>query len=183
MLFIGALVGAPLVLAVYLSLTDATAGSLDRRVGGARQLPDQLDDPIFVDAIWHTFLFTVISQAIVVLCAGLIAHALVHTFRGRWFLRFLILLPWAAPIALTAIGFVWLFDTQASIFTWFLVQLHSSTSRPPGVARHAELGDVLDHLRAGVADDPVRDRHLHRRHRLDPAGGRRRRGDRRERPA
>ena len=35
-----------------------------------------LDDPIFVDAIWHTFLFTAISQAIVVLCAGLIAHAL-----------------------------------------------------------------------------------------------------------
>ena len=123
MLFIGALVGAPLVLAVYLSLTDATAGSLTGEWVGLDNFRQQLDDPIFVDAIWHTFLFTVISQAIVVLCAGLIAHALVHTFRGRWFLRFLILLPWAAPIALTAIGFVWIFDTQASIFTWFGVEL------------------------------------------------------------
>ena len=35
----------------------------------------------------------------------------------------MILLPWAAPIALTAIGFVWIFDTQASIYTWFLVKL------------------------------------------------------------
>src|SRR6185437_7439239 len=41
-----------------------------------------------------------------------------------WMLRYFILLPWAAPIALTAIGFVWFYDPQASIFTWFLVKLH-----------------------------------------------------------
>jgi multiple sugar transport system permease protein len=122
-LFIGALVGAPLVLAGYLSLTDATAGSLGGDWVGLDNFRSQLDDPIFVDALWHTFLFTVISQGFVVLCAGLIAHALVHAFPGRWILRFMILLPWAAPIALSAIGFVWLFDTQASIYTWFLVKL------------------------------------------------------------
>jgi multiple sugar transport system permease protein len=60
----------------------------------------------------------------VVVCAGLIAHALVRKFRGRWLLRFLILLPWAAPIALTAVGFLYVFDTQASVLTWFLVHLH-----------------------------------------------------------
>jgi multiple sugar transport system permease protein len=123
-LFIGALVGAPLVLAVYLSFTDATAGSLSGRWVGLGNFRHQLHDPIFVDAIWHTFLFTVISLAVVVVCAGLLAHALVRRFRGRWILRFFILLPWAAPIALTAIGFLWFYDTQASIFTWFLVHLH-----------------------------------------------------------
>ena len=92
-LFIGALVGAPLVLAGYLSLTDATAGSLGGKWVGLANFRHQLNDPIFVDAIWHTFLFTAISQAIVVLCAGLIAHALVHAFPGRWILRFMILLP------------------------------------------------------------------------------------------
>jgi len=140
-LFIGALVGAPLVLAVYLSLTDATAGSLGGAWVGLGNFRDALDDPIFVDSIWHTFLFTVISQAIVVLCAGLIAHALVHRFPGRWILRFMILLPWAAPIALTAIGFVWLYDTQASIYTWFLVHLHlaSDVDHPAwlGTPNHA----------------------------------------------
>jgi multiple sugar transport system permease protein len=121
--FIGVLVAAPLVLAGYLSFTDATSGSLGGKWVGLRNFRDELGDPIFVDAIWHTFLFTVISQAVVVLCAGLIAHALVHAFPGRWILRFLILLPWAAPIALTAIGFLWFYDPQASIFTWFLVHL------------------------------------------------------------
>jgi multiple sugar transport system permease protein len=131
-LFIGVLVGAPLVLAIYLSFTDATAGSLSGPWVGLGNFRHELNDPIFVDAIWHTFLFTVISQAAVVLCAGLLAHALVHQFRGRWLLRFLVLLPWAAPIALSAIGFLWFYDTQASIFTWFLVKLHlvSATNHP-----------------------------------------------------
>src|SRR3954449_2498857 len=64
-LFIGALVGAPLVLAGYLSLTDATAGSLGGEWVGLANFRNQLNDPIFVDAVWHTFLFTAISQAIV----------------------------------------------------------------------------------------------------------------------
>jgi len=121
---IGALVAAPVVLAVYLSFTDSTSGSLGGKWVGLANFRHELADTIFRDAVWHTFLFTAISQAAVVLCAGLIAHALVHHFPGRWVLRFMILLPWAAPIALTAMGFLWFYDPQASIFTWFLIKLH-----------------------------------------------------------
>lgn len=123
-IFIGVLVGAPLGLALYLSFTDATAGSLSGKWVGLANYRSALHDQIFRDAIWHTVLFTVISQAVVIVVAGLLAHALVRSFRGRWFIRFLILLPWAAPIALTAIGFLWFYDPQASIFTWFLVKVH-----------------------------------------------------------
>jgi len=123
-LFIGALVGVPLVLAAYLSFTDATAGSLTGKWVGLRNFRNEVENPVFRQALWHTFLFTVISQAVVIVCAGLLAHALVRRFRGRWLLRFFILLPWAAPIALTSIGFLWFYDPQASIFNWFLVHLH-----------------------------------------------------------
>jgi multiple sugar transport system permease protein len=123
-LFIGVLVGVPLGLAIYLSLTDATAGSLTGPWVGLRNFRQAVENPVFRSALWHTFVFTVISQAVVVVCAGLLAHALVRNFRGRWFLRFFILLPWAAPIALTAIGFLWFYDPQASIFNWFLIHLH-----------------------------------------------------------
>ena len=123
-LFIAVLVAVPLVLAIYLSFTDATAGSLTGKWVGLANFRAELSNPIFRGALWHTFLFTVISQAVVVLCAGLLAHALVRSFRGRTFLRFFILLPWAAPIALTAIGFLWFYDPQASIFNWFLIHLH-----------------------------------------------------------
>ncbi len=123
-LVIGALVGAPLVLAAYLSFTDAQAGSLTGKWIGLANFRRALHDPIFRGALWHTFLFTVLSQIVVIVCAGLIAHALVRSFRGRWLVRFFILLPWAAPIALTVIGFLWFYDPQASIFNWFLIKLH-----------------------------------------------------------
>jgi multiple sugar transport system permease protein len=131
-LLIAALVGAPLVLAIYLSFTDATAGSLTGKWVGLDNFRQALHDQVFRGALWHTFTFTVISQAVVVVAAGLLAHALVRGFRGRWFLRFLILLPWAAPIALTSIGFLWFYDPQASIFNWFLIHLHLvSSTNPP----------------------------------------------------
>jgi len=123
-LVIGVLVGVPFVLAIYLSFTDATAGSLTGKWVGLANFRNQLHDQIFRDALWHTFLFTIISQAVVIVVAGLLAHALVRSFRGRWLMRFFILLPWAAPVALTAIGFLWFYDPQASIFNWFLIHLH-----------------------------------------------------------
>jgi multiple sugar transport system permease protein len=125
--FIGALVGAPLVLAIYLSFTDATGGSLTGKWIGLRNFRSAVDNSIFRGALWHTILFTLISQAVVIVCAGLLAHALVRNFRGRWFLRFFILLPWAAPIALTATGWYWIFGAgipESSILNWFLVHLH-----------------------------------------------------------
>ena len=45
----------------------------------------------------------------------------IRPFRGRWLLRFLILLPWAAPVALSTIGFLWIFDSQFSVLNWVLV--------------------------------------------------------------
>jgi multiple sugar transport system permease protein len=126
-LFIAALVGVPLVLAIYLSFTDATGGSLTGKWVGLANFRADWNNPIFRDALWHTFLFTAISQAVVIVCAGLLAHALVRSFKGRWLLRFFVLLPWAAPIALTATGWYWIYGAgipEASVFNWFLVHLH-----------------------------------------------------------
>jgi multiple sugar transport system permease protein len=122
--FITALVGIPLGLAVYLAFTNASAGSLSGKWVGLANFRRAWQDPIFRSSLWHTAEMTLISQAIVIVCAGLLAHALVHKFRGRWLLRFVILLPWAAPISLTVIGFLWFYDPQASIWNWFLVHLH-----------------------------------------------------------
>src|SRR2546429_577096 len=83
----------PLVLAIELSFTDATAGSLSGKWVGIRNFRDLVESARFRDTLWHTFLFTVISQAIVVVLAGILAHALARSFRGRWLLRFLVLLP------------------------------------------------------------------------------------------
>jgi multiple sugar transport system permease protein len=62
---------------------------------------------------------------IVLFSAGILAHALIRPFRGRWLLRFLIVLPWAAPISLGAITFLWIFDSLFSVVNWTLVHTHT----------------------------------------------------------
>ena len=121
--FVTALVGGPLALAVWLSFTNATTGLHGKWVG-LENFRREWGNPAFQHAVWHTFLFTVISQAIVLVGAGLIAHALLKDFPGKWILRFLILLPWAAPIALSLMAWKWMFDTSYSILNWTLVHAH-----------------------------------------------------------
>jgi multiple sugar transport system permease protein len=127
-LFIALLVGGPFLLAIYLSFTDATAGSLTGHWVGLDNFIAEWNNQIFRRALWNTFLFTVASQVIVLFAAGILAHALIRPFRGKWFLRFLILLPWAAPISLGAIGWLWIFDSLYSVVNWTLV--HTHTIRP-----------------------------------------------------
>src|SRR3989440_12373341 len=125
-IFITALVAAPLGLAVWLSFTDATGGSLSGNFTGLENFRHEWGNASFQDAVWHTFLFTVFSQLVVLLVAGLLAHALLKDFRGKWILRFLILLPWAAPLPLSLMGWKWIFDPSYSILDWTLVHLHLS---------------------------------------------------------
>ena len=119
-LFIVVLVGVPLVLAIYLSLTDATAGSLTGEFVGFRNYLDAWHSENFRRAFRNTIIFTVVSQAVVLVAAGFLAHALVKEFRGRWILRFLVLLPWAAPVSLSTVGFLWIFHPLYSVFNWTL---------------------------------------------------------------
>ena len=123
-LFIALLVGAPLVLAGYLSLTDATAGQLHGAWVGLDNYTREWHDENFRRALRNTILFTVVANAIVVIVASILAHQLIKDFRGKWFLRFLILLPWAAPVALSTIGWLWIFDSLFSVINWVLVHLN-----------------------------------------------------------
>jgi multiple sugar transport system permease protein len=123
-IFILLLVGTPFVLAIYLSFTDATAGSLSGNWVGLHNFVTEWHDPIFRHALRNTAVMTLMSQAIVVVCAAILANYLAKPFRGRWFLRFLILLPWAAPVALGAITWLWIYDSLYSVVNWVLVHGH-----------------------------------------------------------
>ncbi len=123
-IFILLLVGTPFVLAIYLSFTDATAGSLSGSWVGLHNFSAEWHDETFRHALRNTALMTLLSQAIIVVCAAILANYLAKPFRGRWFLRFLILLPWAAPVALGAITWLWIYDGLYSVINWVLVHTH-----------------------------------------------------------
>jgi multiple sugar transport system permease protein len=139
-LYIGLLIGAPLGLAIYLSFTDATAGSLTGDWVGLRNYTEEWGSENFRRALRNTILFTLISQAIVLVGAAILAHFLVKDFRGKWFLRFLILLPWAAPVSLGTIGWLWIFEPTLSVVNWTVVRLQTGPLDALGI----DLIDPLD---------------------------------------
>ena len=139
-LYIGLLIGAPLGLAIYLSFTDATAGSLTGDWVGLRNYTEEWGSENFRRALRNTILFTLVSQAIVLVGAAILAHWLVKDFPGKWFLRFLILLPWAAPVSLGTIGWLWIFEPTLSVVNWTLVHLQTGPLDALGI----DLIDPLD---------------------------------------
>jgi multiple sugar transport system permease protein len=123
-IYIGALIGFPLLLALYLSVSNATTGSQTLQYVGWANFARALDSSIFRSALANTITFTVVSQAAVIVLGNVLALTLQENFVGRPVVRFLILLPWAAPVALGAIGWKWMFDSLYSVVNWMLRAVH-----------------------------------------------------------
>jgi multiple sugar transport system permease protein len=123
-IFVVVVVGVPLGWAIYLSLTDATGGSLSGKFVGLDNFTDAWHDQNFRNALENTLIITLTAQVIVVVGAAILSHFLVRDFRGKWFVRFLVILPWAAPVALVTIAWLWIFDSLFSVINWTLGKMH-----------------------------------------------------------
>ena len=147
--YVALLVGLPVLMSLFLSVSDARVGSETISFAGLTNFRSALATPAFRVALRNSFLFTAASQALVVAGATLLALALREPFRGRGLLRLLVLMPWVAPISLGAIGWKWLLDSLYSVVTWVLVALSLvSASNPPmwlGEPRLAMLSVLLVH--------------------------------------
>ncbi|WP_460354956.1 carbohydrate ABC transporter permease [Actinoallomurus acanthiterrae] len=126
--YLAALVVVPLVLAVVLAFSAATAGHPAYRFTGARQFTTVLSEGVFWRALGDTLLVTGASTVLVVLCGQVLAHVLLARFRGRWLVRLLVLLPWTTPAALSATSWRWLLDSAGSPAGWLL----RAAGIPPG---------------------------------------------------
>lgn len=118
--YIVILIGVPFFMAIYYSLSNATTGSQSLHFVGLRNFQAVLQDAIFRKSLLNTFIFTFVSQALVLVLAKILALALIKDFRGKWLVRFLILLPWTAPISLGTIGWMWMLDSIFSPIDWLL---------------------------------------------------------------
>jgi len=117
-------VGYPLVLAFLYAFSDATTGSQSLHFVGFQTFVAAVRDPVFLTTLRNTFVFTAISQALVVILSTVLAFVLTANFHGRWFVRFLVLLPWTTPVALSAVIWLWMLDSIFSPFDWFAQLLH-----------------------------------------------------------
>jgi multiple sugar transport system permease protein len=122
-LYILALVAVPFVLAIAFAFSDVTAGDPSFDWAGLRNFRRAFDDPVFWRSLGNTLLFTVVSMVLIVLLGKVLANVLVADFRGKWLVRFLVLLPWTTPVALSSISWLWLLDSIYSPIDWMLRQL------------------------------------------------------------
>lgn len=119
-LYIAILIGAPFFMALYYSVSNTTTGGGTLGFVGLRNFTNVVGTPKFQTALKNTFTFALISQGVILLLGNALALALQKDFRGKWLIRFLILLPWVAPISIGTIAWLWIFDSTYSVLNWTL---------------------------------------------------------------
>ena len=119
-LYIFLLVGVPFFMALYYSVSNTTTGGGTMGFVGLRNFTAVIGTPKFQSALKNTIVFGLISQAVILVLSNALALALQHEFPGRRLIRFLILLPWVAPISIGTIAWLWIFDSTYSVLNWLL---------------------------------------------------------------
>jgi multiple sugar transport system permease protein len=134
MIYVLAVIGLPFALAVVYAFSDIKVGSVGYHFVGLQNFKSILHSATFLRALYDSIIFTVGSQILVLVGSTLLALALEKKFRGRGLVRFLMLLPWVAPVSIGAIGWKWILDSLYSVINWVLVRVpmfHLDKFNPP----------------------------------------------------
>jgi multiple sugar transport system permease protein len=119
-LYIVLLVGVPFVVAILFSVSDVTVGNTTLNFVGLDNFKSVSTVDGFQYALANSFKFTILSQIGIIILANILSLILTQDFRGKWFIRFLLIMPWATPVALGTIGWLWFFDSAFSPIDWIL---------------------------------------------------------------
>jgi multiple sugar transport system permease protein len=122
-LYVLLLVGLPFLLAVYYSVSAYTIYDPSWRFVGLENFRQIIHNPVFIETLENTFLFTFASQLLGLVLGKFGALLLLRPFPGRKIVRALIILPWAVPIALASVAWEWMFDSLYSVINWTMIAL------------------------------------------------------------
>jgi multiple sugar transport system permease protein len=122
-LYVGLLVGVPFVFSLYLSMSDASVGNPVARFVGLENFKAALENDTFYTALKNTLVFTIGAGILKGLLGTTLAFLLMQPFHGRKFVRALIVIPFTLPIAVSVLGWKWMFDSQFSVLNWGLSRL------------------------------------------------------------
>jgi len=122
-LYVLLLVGLPLLMAVYYSLSAYTIYNPTWQFVGLSNFQDIIENSVFRETLYNTFIFTFGSQILGLVLGKFGALLLLRRFPGRKFVRALVILPWAVPIALATVAWQWMFDSLYSVINWTMIAL------------------------------------------------------------
>jgi multiple sugar transport system permease protein len=122
-LYVLLLVGVPFLMAVYYSLSAYTIYDPSWSFVGLSNFEDIIENPVFRQTLYNTFIFTFGSQFLGLILGKFGALLLLRPFPGRKFVRAIIILPWVVPVALATVAWQWMFDSLYSVINWTLIAL------------------------------------------------------------
>jgi multiple sugar transport system permease protein len=122
-LYVLLLVGVPLLLAAYYSVSAYTIYDPSWRFVGLANFAQIVENPDFLRTLSNTFIFTFGSQFLGLVLGKFGALLLLRPFPGRKIVRALVILPWAVPIALATVAWQWMFDSLYSVINWSMIAL------------------------------------------------------------
>jgi multiple sugar transport system permease protein len=131
-IYVFVLVALPFCLAIYYSVSAYTIFDPNYRFVGLKNFIDVTHSEIFRRTLVNTLVFTIGAQIIGLLLGKIGAMLLMQEFHGRGIARALVVLPWAAPISLATIAWLWMFDSLYSVINWTLIAagLIDAANRP-----------------------------------------------------
>ena len=112
----------PLGLGTWLGFTDAKVGREGVWVG-LENFSYLITDSVTQLALFNTLFYTIIASIFKFVLGLYLAILLNKNLPFKSFFRAVVLLPWIAPTALSAIAFWWIYDSQFSIISWTLMKL------------------------------------------------------------
>ena len=122
-LYVLLLVGAPFLFSLYLALSDATVGDPIAAFIGLANFAAALESPTFYVALRNSVVFTVVAFIFKSLLGTTLAFLLLQPFRGKKLVRGLVVIPFTVPIAISVLGWKWMYDSQFSVINWALSRL------------------------------------------------------------
>ncbi len=119
-LYVGLLVGAPFLFSLYLAVSDANVGDPVASFVGLENFRAAWESPTFHIAWQNSLIFTVVAFVLKGLLGTTLAFLLLQSFRGKKLVRGLVVIPFTLPIAISVLGWKWMYDSQFSLINWAL---------------------------------------------------------------
>lgn len=129
--------GWPLLRTIYFSFTNAMLDQLDADFIGLENFILIARDHDWWKAVSNTFIITAVSVPIETVLGMIVALILHRNFKGRGWMRGIVLIPWAIPTIVSARMWSWMLNDVYGIINEILLRMSIINSPVAWTATHA----------------------------------------------
>ena len=122
-LYVALLVAVPFLFSLYLAVSDASVGEQMAGFVGLENFRAALEMDTFWIALRNSVVFFVAAAILKSILGTSLAFLLLQNFRGKKIVRALVVIPFTLPVAISVLGWKWMYDSQFSVFNWVLSRM------------------------------------------------------------